>query len=70
MAKKKAKHGGKREGAGRKPENPEGRTKIVTATVPESLVEELDEYAAGKDWNRSKAITHSIRRMLGSVKKR
>ncbi len=38
-------HGGKREGAGRKPINPEGPTINIGATVPESLMERLDARA-------------------------
>ena len=38
---KKAQHGGKRPGAGRKPAHPEGRTVTIAATVPEGLVERL-----------------------------
>ena len=64
MAKKKKSHGGSREGAGRRPKNPEGATKTVAASVPESLIERLDEYAESKGWNRSKAITEAIRKLL------
>ena len=64
MAKKKA-HGGSRKGAGRKPSNPEGATKTIAASVPESLVERLDEFAENKGWNRSKAITEAIRKLIG-----
>jgi len=63
MAKKTA-HGGKRKGAGRKADNPEGKTKVVAATVPEKLVKELDRYAKSKKWNRSRAITEGIRLLL------
>ena len=38
----KKQHGGARKGAGRKPINPEGRTIVVAATVPEMLVAKLD----------------------------
>ena len=64
MAKKKQ-HGGKRKGAGRKVANPEGKTIVVAATVPGELVEELDSLAAERGWNRSRAITEAVRRMLG-----
>ncbi len=64
MAKrKKAAHGGKRQGAGR-PVGPDGRTVLVAASVPGELAERLDAYAAKKDWNRSKAITEAIRGLL------
>jgi hypothetical protein len=64
MAKKKVQHGGKRKGAGRKIENPEGRTVFIGATVPETLVERLDALAAEREWNRSKAVTEAIRGLL------
>lgn len=63
---KKKPHGGKRIGAGRKPSDPEGPTKVIGASVPTGLVERLDEFAAKRDWNRSEAITEAIRGMLGS----
>lgn len=63
MAKKKP-HGGKRAGAGRKPVNPEGRTVVVAATVPEELVDQLNALAAKRDWNRSQAVTEAIRGLL------
>lgn len=63
MAKKIA-HGGKRKGAGRKADNPEGKTKVVAATVPEKLIKRLDQHAKNKGWNRSRAITEAIRALL------
>ena len=62
---KKASHGGKREGAGRKPSSPEGPTIVVAASVPESLVERLDAHAKTKGWNRSQAVTEAIRGLVG-----
>ena len=64
MGKKKKPHGGAREGAGRKPTNPEGRTVVVAASVPGELVDQLDGLAAKKGWNRSRAITEAIRGLL------
>jgi hypothetical protein len=64
MAKKKAQRGGKRKGAGRKIENPEGRTILVAVTVPGELVERLDELAGKRGWKRSKAVTEAIRGLL------
>ena len=58
-------HGGKRSGAGRRPVNPEGSTKVIAASVPAELVSRLDEFAVSRKWNRSKAITEAIRGMLG-----
>ena len=63
---KKTPHGGKRKGAGRPADNPEGKTKVIAATVPEKLVKELDRYAKSKEWNRSRAITQGIRLLLNS----
>ena len=61
---KKTAHGGKRKGAGRKADNPEGKTTVIAATVPEKLVNKLDRYAKSKEWNRSRAITEAIRLLL------
>ena len=70
MGKKKT-HGGSRKGAGRKLANPEGATKTIAASVPEALVEQLDDFAEKKGWNRSQAITQAIRKLVGrSAKKR
>ena len=69
MAKKKQ-HGGKREGAGRKPANPEGPTETLVVTVPGKLVEKLMAYADRKGWNKSKAVTEAIRSFLAAKKRR
>jgi hypothetical protein len=63
---KKATHGGKRAGAGRKPASPEGRTVPVTASVPGGLVEDLDALAEKRGWNRSEAVTEAIRGLLAT----
>jgi hypothetical protein len=63
MAKKAAKRGGKREGAGR-PVSAEGRAVTVVATVPETLVASLDAVAESEGWNRSKAVTEAIRGLV------
>jgi hypothetical protein len=68
MAKKKAQHGGKRKGAGRKVANPEGPTMMVAVSVPETLVERLDALAAERQWNRSRAVTEAIRGLLDANK--
>ena len=68
MAKKSNPHGGSRAGAGRKPVNPEGKTKMIAGTVPEKLVRKLDAYAKRQGWNRSQAITNAIRLLLDSTK--
>lgn len=61
---KKRKHGGKRDGAGRRPVHPEGRTVNVGATIPSELVERLDAFRAERGWNRSEAVTAAIRSLL------
>jgi hypothetical protein len=58
-------HGGARKGAGRKP-SADGPTIVVAASIPETLVERLDELAAEKGWNRSKAVTEAVRRLVKS----
>jgi hypothetical protein len=61
MAKKKA-HGGKREGAGRPlAYKAEGRAVTVVASVPEVLVQRLDDIAQKNNWTRSKTVTEAIR---------
>ena len=62
---KKHKHGGRRDGAGRKAVNPEGKTIIVGASVPRELVEQLNQLAAKRGWSRSQAITEAVRRLVG-----
>jgi metal-responsive CopG/Arc/MetJ family transcriptional regulator len=44
--------------------NPEGPTKVVAASVPESLVADLDALAERKGWGRSQAVTEAIRGLL------
>lgn len=61
---KKAKHGGRRPGAGRKLANPEGATITVAASVPKTLVDALDSFAMSEGWNRSRAVTEAIRLLL------
>jgi hypothetical protein len=69
MAKKLA-HGGKRDGAGRPPANPEGKTITLAASVPEALAADLDAYAEAQGWSRSRAVTEAIRKLLGRRKGR
>lgn len=68
MAKKK-KHGGSRKGAGRKVSK-DGPSKTVAASVPESLLNELEDYAEERGWNRSQAITEAIRCLIGKSSKK
>jgi hypothetical protein len=60
---KKAKHGGKRKGAGRPPKE-DGKTVVIAASVPEDVAAQLDDFAKANDWNRSKAVTEAIRGLL------
>ena len=63
--KKQAKHGGARVGAGRKTlVHPEGRTVVIGASVPGSLVDRLDRLAETRGWSRSQAVTEAIRRLV------
>ncbi len=57
-------HGGKRPGAGRKVANPEGPTAVLAVSVPETMIAQLDELAEKRGWNRSKAVTEALRRLL------
>lgn len=65
---KKVQHGGRRAGAGRKP-NPEGKAVLVTASVPGSLVDKLDALADTKGWNRSQAVTEAIRGLVAGKRR-
>jgi metal-responsive CopG/Arc/MetJ family transcriptional regulator len=66
MAKKQ--HGGKREGAGRKP-SPEGPAVAVTVTVPEPLMARLDTLAEQNAWSRSEAVKRAIQSLLGDQRR-
>jgi hypothetical protein len=61
-----SKRGGARKGAGRPPSNPEGKTIIVAASIPETLVTKLDAVAGQRGWNRSEAVTEAVRRLVKS----
>ena len=67
MARKKKKStlGGHRTGAGRKTTvHKEGRTRLLSVSVPEVLVDKLDLWRAGRDLNRSAAATAAIRKLV------
>ena len=71
MTKKKSPgRGGAREGAGRKVTNPEGRTMVMAASVPEALMKRLDALAKSKGWSKSQAVTVAIRGLLTRSKSR
>ena len=57
-------HGGKREGAGRKPGDPDRKTTLLAVTVPIPLYDALDKLAKRNGWNRSQAATEAIRRLV------
>jgi alkylated DNA nucleotide flippase Atl1 len=65
---KKPSWGGKRAGAGR-PSSPDGKAVTVVASVPEGLVESLDELAESEGWGRSRAVTEAIRVLLKRKKR-
>ncbi len=67
MAKKKQ-IGGARPGAGRKV-GPDGPAVLVTVSLPERLVEQMDAVAETEGWGRSKAIGEALR-LLFKRKKR
>ncbi len=69
MAKKKSNMGGAREGAGRPVLNPEGKAVLVTASVPEGLMTQLNALAESKSWGRSKAVTEAIRAYVARKKR-
>ena len=62
---KKAQHGGRREGAGRPPVNPEGAAVLVSVSIPPQLVEKLDKLAERWDVSRSSAAARVIREFKG-----
>jgi metal-responsive CopG/Arc/MetJ family transcriptional regulator len=40
---------------------------MVAVTVPESLIEKLDEQAKQRGWTRSAAVTEAIRRLVKAI---
>ena len=47
--------------------SPDGPTVTVVATVPQSLVEGLAEFAETNGWSKSKAVTEAIRGLLAKT---
>ena len=64
MPRKRKQWGGRREGAGRKPASPKGRTVVVSASMPPDLLAKLDNAAAVRGSNRSAIISEAIRRLV------
>jgi hypothetical protein len=58
---KKKSHGGKRAGAGRKPQYDEAV--MIAALIPAKLRDKLDRFAKAKDLSRSQAIVEAIRQL-------
>jgi hypothetical protein len=69
MAKKKAQHGGKRPGAGRKV-SPDGPSVVLTVSVPKSLANDLDAYVKTSEATRSKVVAEALRGLLSRRSKR
>lgn len=69
MAKKKPRHGGAREGAGRKIASPDGKAVPLVASVPEGLKDDLKAYADAKGWTVSQAVVEALRAMLSRKKR-
>jgi len=65
---KKVQRGGKRAGAGR-PMSPEGPAVTVAVSVPQTLVEQLNELAEQNGWSRSEAVTNAIRGLVCKPKR-
>jgi hypothetical protein len=55
--------GGRREGSGRKV-SPDGRTVVVSVSVPESLVDAMVAHAKANGWSKSRTVTEAIRNLV------
>ena len=60
----KKQHGGKREGAGRKPINPDESTATIAVKLPTGLLERLDAVAEQQGWNRSEAVREAVQALV------
>jgi hypothetical protein len=65
MAKKQLR-GGKRDGAGRKPLDPNSDTVRVATDLPSDLVKRLDAYAEKHEWTRAQAIREAVGLLLNA----
>ena len=61
ISSKKTSHGGRRNGAGRKPKYE--NAVMVAAAIPAKLREKLDHFAEANELSRSEAIVEAIRRL-------
>ncbi len=68
MMAKKATHGGKRAGAGRKVASPDGPAIPLVVSVPSGLVDQLGAYMEREQCTRSEAVTRALRGLLGKRK--
>lgn len=68
MAKKQAQHGGKRPGAGRKP-NPEGPAVVVAVSFPPALAADLDAYCKAQTVSRSAVVAEAVQGLLKRKKR-
>ena len=59
-------HGGKREGAGRKPQYDDAV--MIAALIPAKLREKLDRFAKAKGISRSQAVVEAIRQLGSGTK--
>ena len=56
--------GGARPGSGRPPMHPEGKTTRIGITIPQPLLDKLDDWRESRDMNLSQAITEAMRQFL------
>lgn len=68
MAKKKPQHGGARTGAGR-PVSPDGPAVVMAVSVPQSLAQELAEYAESQGLKRSAVVVEALKGFLARKKR-
>jgi hypothetical protein len=61
---RKPQHGGKREGAGRKPVAPEEKAITIAVSIHAGLVERLDAVAEQNGWNRSQAVREAVQALV------
>lgn len=63
---KKNKHGGARQGAGRKVKH--ANVVVITAKIPQVLRDDLDQWATQHGLNRSEAIAFAIKQITSLVR--
>ena len=65
---KKAQHGGARQGAGRPPKQ-DGKTVVVSVSVPEELARTLSSYAEAQGESKSAVVTEALKGFLARKKR-